>query len=77
MYICIKGRLMKRLHILLDDELFEKLKKAAAERKESLADVIRACLREQVDHDLARAGLPIFSHEEIEKILRIMDAPDS
>ncbi|MDD8027750.1 MAG: hypothetical protein PHI34_14710 [Acidobacteriota bacterium] len=67
---------MKRLYILLD-ELFEKLKKAAAERRESLADVIRACLREQVDRELAQAGLPVFSHEEIERILRIMDAPDS
>lgn len=68
---------MKRLHILLDDGLFEKLKAVASSRGESLADVIRACLREQVDRDLNKTSLPAFSPGELEEILRIMDARET
>jgi predicted CopG family antitoxin len=77
MYICIRGRLMKRLHILLDDGLYEKLKSVAASRRESLADVIRGFLRDQIDREMDKAGFPTFSSAEIDEILRIMDARES
>jgi predicted CopG family antitoxin len=77
MYIYKKGRLMKRLHILLDDGLYERLKSAAAGRRESLADVIRGYLRSQLDREMDKASFPTFTSSEIEEILRIMDARES
>lgn len=74
MYVRLQGRLMKRLHILLDDDLYARLKSAAAARRESLADVIRGYLRCQVEGELDRQGFPTFSAAELEEILRIMDA---
>jgi predicted CopG family antitoxin len=77
MYIRLQGRLMKRLHILLDDDLYLKLKSAASARRESIADVIRGFLRCQVDSEMDRQGFPTFSREELEEILRIMDTRES
>lgn len=77
MYICFRGCLMKRLNILLDDGLYEKLKSAAAARRESLADVIRGFLRDQIDREKDKAGFPTFTSAEIDEILRIMDTRES
>ncbi len=68
---------MKRLHILLDDDLYTRLKSAAAARRESIADVIRGFLRCQVDSEMDKQGFPTFSSEEIEEILRIMDTRET
>lgn len=77
MYTYFRGCLMKRIHLLIDDPLFERLKAAAAMRGQSLADLIRACLLEQVDREQAKTDAPSLSREQLEEMLRIMDARES
>ena len=76
MYICFQGRLMKKLQILLDDDLYGRLKKSAALRRESLADVIRLFLRERLDKELDAGAIPILGPAEIQELLRLMDSKE-
>lgn len=77
MYICFQGQLMKKLQILLDDDLYGKLKKTAMTRRESLADVIRLFLRERVDKDLEAGAIPTLGNAEIQELLRLMDTKET
>ncbi len=77
MYICFQGRLMKKLQILLDDDLYGRLKKSATLRRESLADVIRLFLRERLDKELDAGAIPILGPAEIQELLRLMDTKET
>ncbi len=77
MYTYVRGCLMKRIHLLIDDPLFERLKSAAAGRGQSLADLIRSYLQEQIAREGGQAEAPALSREQLEEMLRIMDARES
>ena len=77
MYVWLRGQMMKRLHILIEDEVYAKLKAAAAVRRESLADIIRGSLRAYIEKDLEAAGLPSMTKAELQELLRLMDEEES
>jgi predicted CopG family antitoxin len=67
---------MKSLHLLIDDDLYDKLKSAAASRSESVAEVVRKTLREWVDKPILAGRAPSLTVADLHEILRVMDAQD-
>jgi len=67
---------MKSLHLLIDDDLYDKLKKSAALRSESVAEVVRKTLREWSDHPAVAGDAPTLSPAELQELLRVMDAQE-
>jgi hypothetical protein len=76
MYIWLRGQLMKSLHLLIDDDLYDKLKGAAASRSESVAEVVRKTLREWVEKPILAGDAPALTAADLHELLRIMDAQD-
>jgi predicted CopG family antitoxin len=76
MYIWLRGQWMKRLHILIDDDLYDKLKNTAAQRSESVAEVVRKMLREKIDKPAMGGDAPTLTSAEIHELLRVMDAQE-
>ena len=76
MYIWLRGQLMKSLHLLIDDDLYDKLKSTAASRSESVAEVVRKTLREWIDKPLLAGDAPALTPAELHELLRVMDARD-
>ena len=56
MDVRLRGRLMKSLRLLIDDDLYGKLRRSAAGRGESVAEVIRKTLRQGLDDQDEAAG---------------------
>jgi predicted CopG family antitoxin len=67
---------MKRLHLLIDDDLYDKLRNAAAQRNESVAEVVRKTLRERIDKPAMAGDAPTLTSAEIHELLRVMDAQE-
>ncbi len=76
MYIWLRGHLMKSLHLLIDDDLYHKLKMSAARRGESVAEVVRKTLREWSDNPSVAGDAPTLSPAELHELLRVMDAQE-
>jgi hypothetical protein len=76
MYIWLRGQLMKSLHLLIDDDLYNKLKGAASSRSESVAEVVRKTLREWVDKPVLAGDAPALTAADLHELLRVMDTQD-
>jgi hypothetical protein len=76
MYIWLRGHLMKSLHLLIDDDLYDKLKKTAAARSESVAEVVRKTLRDWIEKPALAGDAPTLSPAELQELLRVMDAQE-
>jgi hypothetical protein len=76
MYIWLRGQLMKSVHLLIDDDLYDKLKGAAASRSESVAEVVRKTLREWVEKPILAGDAPSLTAADLHELLRIMDTQD-
>jgi len=76
MYIWLRGHLMRSLHLLIDDDLYDKLRKSAAQRRESVAEVVRKTLREWSDKPAVAGDAPTLSPAELQELLRVMDAQE-
>jgi hypothetical protein len=76
MYIWLRGQLMKSVHLLIDDDLYDKLKGAAASRSESVAEVVRKTLREWVEKPVLAGDAPSLTAADLHELLRIMDTQD-
>ncbi|MGD0783082.1 MAG: hypothetical protein ABSA30_09525 [Candidatus Aminicenantales bacterium] len=64
---------MKSLHLLIDDDLYDKLKGAAERRSESVAEVVRKTLREWLEKPSLAADAPALTAAELHELLRVMD----
>ena len=76
MYIWLRGQLMKSLHLLIDDDLYDKLKGVASRRSVSVAEVIRKTLREWVEKLALTGDAPTLTASELHELLRVMDAQE-
>jgi hypothetical protein len=76
MYIWLRGHVMKSLHLLIDDDLYDQLKGLAAARSESVAEVVRKTLREWIDRPLLAGEAPTLTASELHELLRVMDAQE-
>jgi len=76
MYIWLRGQLMKSLHLLIDDDLYDMLKGAAARRSESVAEVVRKTLREWVEKPSLAGDAPTLTAAELHELLRVMDTQE-
>jgi hypothetical protein len=76
MYIWLRGHVMKSLHLLIDDDLYEQLKGLAAARSESVAEVVRKTLREWIDRPLLAGEAPALTASELHELLRVMDTQE-
>ncbi len=76
MYIRLRGQLMKSLHLLIDDDLYDKLRGAAERRSESVAEVVRKTLREEVDKPVLAGDTPTLTAAELHELLRVMDVQE-
>jgi hypothetical protein len=76
MYIWLRGQLMKSVHLLIDDDLYDKLKGAAALRRESVAEVVRKTLREWVEKPVLAGDAPSLTAADLHELLQVMDNRD-
>jgi hypothetical protein len=67
---------MKSVHLLIDDDLYDKLKGAAASRSESVAEVVRKTLREWVEKPVLAGDAPSLTAADLHELLRVMDTQD-
>jgi hypothetical protein len=67
---------MKSLHLLIDDDLYDRLKAVAASRSESVAEVVRKTLREWIDKPILAGEAPALTAAELHELLRVMDTQD-
>jgi len=73
MYICLRGHVMKRVNLFIDDDIYETLKRIASQRQESVADIVRKTLRDWIDR-FAGGDTPTLRQAQVQNRLRVLDA---
>ena len=63
---------MKRLNILIDEELYEKARAMAFFRKESISEIIRKSLKDWMENKMGKKEMLLLSARDEKEILEIL-----
>jgi Arc/MetJ-type ribon-helix-helix transcriptional regulator len=67
---------MKRVNIIIEDDLYEKARAVAFVRRQSISEVIRKALRQWMTKNLDKKSEIVLSAKEEERLLKIMETEE-
>ena len=67
---------MKRVNIIIEDDLYEKARAVAFVRRQSISEVIRKALRQWMTKNIDRKSELVISEKEEKRILKILETEE-
>ncbi|MGD2245634.1 MAG: ribbon-helix-helix protein, CopG family [Candidatus Aminicenantes bacterium] len=67
---------MKRLNIMIDEELYKKVKALSFFRNESISEIIRKSLRDWIENRIGKKEELLLSAKDEEEILKILSSEE-
>ena len=67
---------MKRVNIIIEDDLYEKARAVAFVRRQSISEVIRKALRQWMTKNIDKKSELVISEKEEKRILKILETEE-